>query len=122
MMPARGRLFVQAVDTEERLPGWLVILPLGVRERFAQNQRVVVSVGEGERCEDPDCLRHHVLKAAGGATHAVEVNVGDWVVLRPRCFQETVEAGVWCCQQDDVLAVLRTDVGAVDGSMVSVSE
>jgi hypothetical protein len=106
MTPARGRLFVSAVDPEETLPGGRIALPALVREQFAMNQRVVKDVGLPMRCDDPECARTHGLDDQQRVVHPVAVEPGDWVVLRPRSVQETHDRGIQCCHQDDVLAVL----------------
>jgi len=108
MTPARGRLFVGAVESEETMAGGRIALPVGVREQFARNQRVVSAVGAPAWCADPDCQRLHGSTEDGNLIHPTTVTVGDWVLLRSRCLQETIDPMVQCCHQDDVLAILSS--------------
>ena len=109
MTPARGRLFVSAVDPEETLPGGRITLPASVREQFALNQRVVSAVGPPVRCADPECARAHTLEDEQHAVHPTSVAIGNWVVLRARCLQATHDPTLQCCHQDDVLAILSSE-------------
>jgi len=133
--PARGKLLVRAVDTPDHLPGGHVILPPETRKSLTAQQAEVIAVGEPAWCEGLDiCARSAEVHGSVGdvygpghaaATHPTELQTGDWVLLRSRCLQETDQVGVWCCQQDDVVAVLRmegSELEAIDRGSVGASE
>jgi len=119
MTPARGRVFVGPIAPAETLLGGRIVLPASARETLAANQAEVLAVGADGWCEDfencsrpPECHGsvsnvYGVGRAA--ATHVVDLQIGDWVVLRPRCLQDTDVPTVQCCHQDDVLAILSAE-------------
>lgn len=109
--PARGRLLVRPVETEETMPGGHIILTAKSRETLTAHQCEVVAVGSPALCHDPeDCERPQAAHAIDdeGMVHPSNVAVGDWLLVRPRCFVEgpEPERKEWYIHQDDVLAVL----------------
>lgn len=116
MTPARGKLFVRYIETTETLPSGKVILTPKTREALASHQVEVVSIGEPSHCEDADCERQHGLelhKPRDSACHShlyhrCEAKTGDWVLVRHRSLSPTHEDDLYCCHQDDVLAVLQS--------------
>jgi len=91
---------VRPVSSSETV-GHIVLLD-DTRERWASMQGEVVAVGAPQVCEDEDCELPHI-----DHTHPVTVAVGDWLVMRPRCFVATDEPDVWICPQSAVLARLQ---------------
>ena len=118
MTPARGKLFVRHIETPETLPEGKVILPERVRELLTACQVEIVAVGAGAICKDGDCERPHnrveywdhtclpPRRNGGTAYHLFGAELGDWAVIQRRSLTETHLEGVYCCQQDDVLARL----------------
>ena len=102
MTPARGKLFVRPVNTPETLSHGRIILTPATRNTLVSGQFEVVSLGEPTKCDDPDCERHHWAKH-----HIHGLTRGDWVLVRHRSLTETHEDNLYCCSQDDVLAVLQ---------------
>lgn len=118
MRPARGRVLVQRIDTPETVPGGRVILTPQTRAELTAWQMDVVAVGALSSCDDVDCERPHVVEHPGfpidrawlaGAprNHPCAVRAGDWVVVAPRSLSETDQPALFCCHQDDILAVLQ---------------
>lgn len=101
MRPARGRVLVRRVETEETLPGGRIVLPETVREGMTGQQVEVVAVGLWPECSDGDCGRLHE-----DGQHPCRIDAGAWAVVAPRSLVATDEAGVYVVAQDDVLAVI----------------
>jgi co-chaperonin GroES (HSP10) len=109
VIPARGKLLLKKLETEETLPGGLVILPETVREGLTTCQMEVVALGEPDYCNDDDCERPHNDMERGGRAHQRHraLAVGAWIILAPRRLVEADEPGYYLCNQDDVLAVVQ---------------
>jgi len=120
MTPARGRLFVRPVETAECLADGRVVLLPETRARVTAQQAEVVAVGEPAWCEAvEDCGRPAEIHGSvadvyapghAAATHPVDLRAGDWVLLRARCLQDTDMEGILCCLQDDVLAIVHSEM------------
>lgn len=113
MMPARGKLYVRAVETGETLPGSRIILTQATRDKLTSCQVEVIAVGYPALCNDfPECERNHIaaFHAPVGKFpdephyHPHGVGVGDWVVVTHRSLSPTHQDNLYCCHQDDVLA------------------
>lgn len=119
MTPAAGMLCVRPIDAAETRPGGHVVLLAETRERMTANQCEVLAVGALRMCEDEDCERVHDALAQGplsianivGRIHRCPVRVGDWLLVRPRCYiaGPAPERAEWFIAQDDVLAILHED-------------
>lgn len=108
MTPAAGKLLVRPVQTPETLRAGQIVLTQDTREAWMWGHMEVLAVGAPGFCDDPDCERPHV-SANWPRCHPNSVTVGDWVLVKPRALSETLEDGVYVCQQDDVLAQLFAD-------------
>jgi len=109
MRPARGLLTVRPVETPEMLPGGRIVLTETTREALTAGQMEVIDIGAPSICEDPDCERPH-LGIVGDRmiqAHLTTVRPSDWVLIRHRALLPTHQAGLYCCAQDDILAVLQ---------------
>lgn len=111
MNPARGKLFVEPIDTAETLPGGKILLTDRTRTELTASQMEVVSVGAPANCVDPDCERCNRLLGMvmypEAFMHPMDTKPGDWVLLAPRSLTETDIDGIYCCAQDAVLAILE---------------
>lgn len=104
---ARGLLLVRPIETEETIGGGRIIVPQDVQQRMAAQQCEVVARGEDAVCDDEDCERQHSMYAE----HQCPVRVGDWLLVRARCYVAgpEPERNEWFISQDDVYAILRTE-------------
>ena len=108
MTPARGLVTVRPVQTPETLPAGRIVLTETTREALTAGQMEVIDIGAPRLCEDEDCERPHAHPPIGVPhTHYVGIADGDWVLIRHRALLPTHQAGLYCCAQDDVLAVLQ---------------
>lgn len=93
------------------------MLTAQTREDLTSPQMEVIAIGEPTRCEDKDCERQHAYERAtplpgadiwhvDGALHLCGIQPHDWVLVAPRSLVETDQSGLYCCGQDDILAVL----------------
>lgn len=105
MTPARGLVTLRRVETPDMLPAGRIVLTPETREQLTSQQMEVVAIGAPPVCEDADCERPHEL-GEDWRTHAIHFRRRDWVLVRHRSLVETPEAGLYACQQDDILAVL----------------
>lgn len=120
-MPARGRVLVRPVETEETVPGGRILLTENARAKMAANQVQVVSIGLPDICDDEDCSRKHEIACEDEtvpvrdyklhAVHAIDERIteGAWCIIRPRSL---FDAGhptekLYYVRQDDVLGVFR---------------
>lgn len=90
-------------DTQETIPGGRIVLPEGVREDMASCQVEVVAVGLAPLCEDPDCK----WPTTEHTNYHRPVEVGDWLIIRPRSLVATDEDKLYVCKQDDALAIVQ---------------
>jgi co-chaperonin GroES (HSP10) len=98
--PARGKVYIRHVLTEDKYAGGRIIVPDQARDKIARQQFVVVSVGDYEACHDLDeCNRPHHK----GFMHKHRLKVGDWIVVRNRTWVATPDPDVFVCRQVDVL-------------------
>ena len=116
MIPARGKLFLRLVETPETLGQGRIVLTPANRDTLVSGQFEVVSLGAPTRCDAwPDCERRHLqlVKVSDGSSggelpvHDSGIQPGDWVLARHRSLVETHQDGLYCCHQDDVLAILH---------------
>lgn len=109
MRPARGVVFVRRIGTEDRI-GRLYV-PDQAKDRITWLQWEIVQLGEPDMCRDEDCERHHELPDAGakwfdddrGYHVTPDLAPGDWVLLYPRSWTETPEAGLYAVTYDGIL-------------------
>ena len=102
--PARGRAFIRHIETEETYRGGLIIAPEQARDKIAKHQFVVVSLGDYERCEDPDdCERPHHK----GVFHKHRLQIGDWVLARNRSWGQLPDPDIFVIWQSDILGVFQ---------------
>lgn len=100
--PAPGKAFVRKIETEEKYAGGRVVIPVQARDKVARQQFVIVSVGDYERCKDPEeCSRPHHR----GFLHKHRLKVGDWVFCRNRSWVLTPDPLVYIVNQRDILGV-----------------
>ena len=113
MKPARGKLFVKHIETDETLLNGRIILTEATRDLITACQMMVVAVGAPEWCDQEGCERLHVLdttrQGKNVPTHRCTLSLEDWVLLRHRSLVETHREDLYCCNQSDVLAILRQD-------------
>ena len=105
--PARGLVWLRAVETPETLAHGRIILTQSTREVLTTHQMEVVSVGAPSICENEDCERYHwIANDLSERHHGMPpgLEVGAWVLVRHRSLTETHEEGLYCVHQDDVLA------------------
>ena len=119
LTPARGLVLVRPVQTPETLPHGRIVLTETTRDTLTAGQMEVVAIGAPSICEDADCERPHQAETPGIAPHwhrfgwedakgyFLRVQAGDWVLIRHRSLLPTHQTGLFCCAQDDVLAVLQ---------------
>lgn len=110
MTPARGKLLVRPIETQETLPGGKILLTQTTRDGLTAQQAEVVAVGAGTVCEQENCERPHTTltqDAIPKLVHERHIHSGQWVLLAPRCLVETDTPNLYVCAQDDVLAVLE---------------
>ena len=107
--PARGLVYVRPVETAESIPGGRIILTEATRQNMTSCQAEVVSVGAPAYCSDVDCERPHgwLSYDITSRWHATVVQRGDWVIVMHRSLTETHLDGLFCCNQDEVLAILK---------------
>jgi co-chaperonin GroES (HSP10) len=104
IVPARGLVFIRHIETEDTYRGGSIIVPDQVKDKIARQQFTVVSVGDYERCEDPDeCDRPHHK----GWMHKHRLMTGDWVLARNRSWMQTPDDSVFVIRQSDILGVFR---------------
>lgn len=123
MKPARGVLIVKPIETEETLPGGLIVLTENARKDWAQWQMEVVAVGLPAICEKPKrCERPHhwsrmtdpqgwIIGPAdlGDANHLTDPRLvpGAWVIVKPRAtVPVSPDSDESIVRVDDVVAVL----------------
>ena len=105
--PARGLVFIRKIETEETYAGSPIVIPDPARDKVAQCQFLVVSVGDYEWCDDPeDCPRIHHR----GVMHKHRLCVGDWVLLRKRSWMASPDPDLYIARQVDVLGVFQEGV------------
>lgn len=97
MRPARGLVIVEAVETEETMPGGLIVLPEASRERMAMGQMIVTAIGEPELCPDIEaCHRSHetlhTRTPNDKHTHQTDprISQGAWVLVKHRALQTAI--------------------------------
>ena len=103
MTPARGKLLLRRVTTEETLPGGRILLPVGVRDELTSDQMEVLAIGAAPICKNEDCERPHTALRG----HAVPTEPGSWILVRQRSLVDAGQDGLYVCEQDDVLAVIE---------------
>ena len=104
VFPARGRVFLRRVETEDTYRGGRIIVPDQARDKVARQQFIVVKVGNYERCEDPDeCSRRHTKYLE----HPHRLQINDWVLVRNRAWVASPDPNLYICRQDDVLGVFE---------------
>jgi hypothetical protein len=102
--PARGLAFIRHIQTAETYAGSPIVIPEQARDRVAKQQFVVTSVGDYERCDDPDeCNRPHHR----GLFHKHRLMVGDWVLARNRSWMLTPDPDVYVIRQADILGTFQ---------------
>lgn len=100
LFPARGLAYVRHIQTEENYRGSPILIPAQARDKVAKDQMIVVSVGDYERCEEPDeCDRPHYK----GVFHKHHLMQGDWVLARHRSWMQTPDPDVYVIRQADIL-------------------
>ena len=98
--PAAGKAFVRHIRTEERYANSSIIIPEPVRDKVARTQMIVVSVGDYERCPDPDeCNRPHYK----GVFHQHRLMEGSWVLAKNRSWLATPDPDIFVVNQSDIL-------------------
>ena len=107
--PARGRAFIRHVETAEVYSGGRVIIPAQARDKVAQMQFEIVSLGDYEFCEADsweDCpLASHTKRGE----HRHRLNVGDWVLVRNRMWDPTPDSDVYVVNQAHILGVFKEE-------------
>jgi len=106
-------VLLRPIETPETLGQGKIILIPATREVMTTHQMEVVSVGAPSICTGEDCERP---REAHGyefpnynetcMSHPCQAVAGDWVLVRHRSLLETHQEGLYCCHQDDVLAIL----------------
>lgn len=96
MKPARGRVLVRPIQTEETKSGGVIVLTEKTRRDIAQYQMEIVAVGDAEICEDvEDCDRLHEWYdmwvdgeqlPVAHYFHPIDPRIteGAWVMVQPR--------------------------------------
>lgn len=107
--PARGRVLVRPVETDETLPGGRIVIPSESRERLASHQVRIEAVGEPDICEDPgSCVRQHAHD-----THPTNpaITPGAWAIVTPRSFVDagSVDGKLYFVRIADIQAVFLTE-------------
>jgi hypothetical protein len=123
--PARGIVLVKPLETEESLPGGLIVLTDNTRQAFTNGQVEIVAIGEPEICEDPEnCNRRHdgllnsdfhlafstaQLEPGNKLVHPIDKRLkpGSWALIRPRAL---VDAGsetekLYLVRQSDIVGI-----------------
>jgi hypothetical protein len=114
--PARGVVLIRPVQTEECFAGGKIIVPEQVRDKIAADQVQVLEVGPPEICENEACCRPHETTISRNGlsirVHPTDPRLvdGAWVLVQPRSFVQATEENQYFAKQDDVRAVLSTDV------------
>ena len=88
--PLTGWLLVKPIETEEKFPGGLIVIPEAVRDRTAAWQYEVVSQGpllEPEEDEEPFTPS--------------QFQVGDWILSRSRSAFLVEEEGIILLAESD---------------------
>jgi hypothetical protein len=110
-VPARGKVLVRPIETDEAMPGARVVLLAETRERLTAWQVEVVAVGEWAWCDDEDCqrIRHAWDRESDRWMHEHDVVAGDWVLIRPRSALAGPDSlsDEWIVGQDDLWAIFR---------------
>ena len=102
--PAPGLAFIKHVVTAETYAGGTIIIPDQIRDKVAQQQMIVVMVGDYERCADPDeCNRPHHK----GFLHKHRLQEGDWVLCRNRQWLATPDPEVYVIRQCHILGIFK---------------
>lgn len=102
--PARGRAFIRHIETQETYAGSRIIVPDQARDKIAKCQFEVVSVGDYERCEDPDeCNRPHHK----GVFHKHRLMQGDWILARNRSWMNTPDPHIYVIRVNDILGTFK---------------
>jgi hypothetical protein len=108
--PARGLVWVRRVETPETTPHGHIVLTPDTRDALTVGQMEVVAIGAPAYCVDPDCERCNRLTGIAlypeAFMHPTSAQVGDWVLVKHRSLTATHEDGLYCCQQDELLAIL----------------
>lgn len=103
-------MLLKPIETPETVGQGKIILTPATREALTMHQMEVVDIGAPALCEDADCERFHSVPrdkpCKAGHWHPRPCAVGEWVLVRHRSLLETHQDGLYCCHQDDVLAVL----------------
>jgi hypothetical protein len=120
--PAPGLAFIRKIHTDERYRGSAIVIPEAARDKLAELQWEIVSVGAPEPCDDEDCERHHGLRfsvhtdetnalthTSQGLVHPCDLAPGDWVLVRKRAESATPEPGLYVIRQSDVLGRFEPD-------------
>lgn len=108
-LPARGRVLLKKPETEETMPGGLIVIPESSRNKIAANQFEILDVGAPEFCSFPDDCDQlvHKFLTLKDCVHPIDERIkkGAWCVVRPRAL---VDAGddTYLVRQTDVLAIL----------------
>jgi hypothetical protein len=127
LIPARGKVLVKRIETEETLGGGKILIPDSAREAMSAYQMRVISVGQPEHCRDIDeCsrLRHgaafrpaDIIETSWGSCsrpgalpdywHPVDeyITPDAWVIVSPRKLVETDQPNQYLVQQSDIQGV-----------------
>lgn len=127
MTPARGKVLVKRVTTEEKAAGSVIIIPDSARESMSAYQMLVVSVGAPEFCNEPEeCQREHIkapkdelalffgqrpildrVIAMSESVHPTDKRLvpDAWVVVAPRSLTEGYDEGTYLVNQSDIQGV-----------------
>lgn len=91
MIPARGKILVTPIETEQTMPGGSIILIDDTRQKLASHQMTVLAVGAPAFCDDPehcDVLVHgkELLDGTWYDYHPNDplITDGAWVFVQPR--------------------------------------
>lgn len=97
---------MKRIETPETLGGGRIVLTEGTRQELTSQQMEVVDTGAWDFCPHADCERPH---DSFGCHPIAGLARGQWVLLAPRSLTETDVDGLYCCHQDDVLAILTVE-------------
>jgi hypothetical protein len=126
--PSRGCLIVTPVSTEEKRANSAIILLEDTREKLANHQMLVVSVGADEVCEEPeDCGQQHIeapreaiglffgrsplLNSVIDASERIHptdkrIKPDAWVLVKPRSLVEvSAQDKLYSCRISEVVGV-----------------
>lgn len=105
--PPRGKAYIRHIETAEQYTGSSILIPAQARDKVARDQFVIVSVGDYERCPDPDeCDRPHHKERY----HRHRLMIGDWVLVRHNAWMATPDPSVYVVRTDDILGVFEESV------------